>query len=134
MSASFWVSLSTIFFLAIVIFKSYKLIIAYFSEQQNGIKKQLTEAADVYEKAQSLYQDYSKRIESLEEEASKILENAQFEAEKIIKDAQSATAKLVEKKNQELSKRISEYEEQIKSNLVSKYAGIVVDDLYKQVN
>jgi F0F1-type ATP synthase membrane subunit b/b' len=134
MSASFWVSLSTIVFLIIVGFKSSKLIGLYFLKQQDDIKKRINDANDVYQKAQNLYQEYANKIEALDSEAMLILDNANHEAKKIVDNAQSVVDKMIEKKNQELSKRISEYEMQTKNYILSKYADIIVDDLYEKAS
>jgi F-type H+-transporting ATPase subunit b len=126
---AFWVVLSTIVFLLIVFFKSYKLIAAYFDKQQDDIKMTIIEAESVYNKANTLYQEYVKRMTDLEVEAEKILESAHNEARNIIGSAEDTVAKIVFKKQQELSRRISEYETQLTNQILLKYADIIVDDL-----
>jgi F0F1-type ATP synthase membrane subunit b/b' len=134
MSATFWVSLSTIVFLGIVALKSYKAVVVYFTKQQEEIKQKLADASQLYQNAQNLYDEYSKRIEALEVETGVILDNARHESQKIIDGTQQAVSKILEKKNKELSRRIFEYETQAKNHILSKYADMIANDLYEKVH
>ena len=127
---AFWVGLSTIIFLAIVILKSCKFIIEYFNTQRNNIKFKLSEAEAIYQKANSLYQEYQERMKDLDIETNKVLEDANNEAKKIIDGAESAVAKIIVKKEQELSQSIIEYEVQLKNKILLKYADAISDDLH----
>ena len=126
---AFWVGLSTVVFLLIVIVKSYKFISEYFYKQQNDIKVTITEAEAIYHKANTLYQEYVQRMTALELEAEKLLESAHVEAKNIINSAEDTVAKMIVKKQQALSQRISEYEVQLTNQILLKYADIIVDDL-----
>lgn len=130
MSIAFWVTLSTIIFLAIVIIKSYKVIEGYFQKQQNDIKAKLSEAEGLYQKAHHLYEEYRERMEFLELEADRILKNAHDEAQDIVKSAGAMVAKIVDKKQHELSQNIQNYEHQLKNKILEKYADVITNDLY----
>ncbi len=134
MSIAFWVGLSTVVFLLIVVIKSYKMIDSYFSNQQNDIKLKLNEAEALYQKAHHLYEEYRERMEMLELEADKILKNAQDESQNIINSAEGMVAKIVIKKQQELSQHVHNYEYQLKNQILAQYADVITDDLYEKAS
>lgn len=134
MSIAFWVGLSTVVFLFIVVVKSYKMINSYFSNQQNVIRLKLNEAETLYQKAHHLYEEYRERMEMLELEADKILKNAHDESQNIINSAESMVAKIVTKKQQELLQHIHTYEYQLKNQILTQYADVIAHDLYEKAN
>ncbi len=134
MSIAFWVGLSTIVFLLIVVIKSYRMINFYFYNQQNDIRLKLNEAETLYQKAHHLYEEYRERMEMLELEADKILKNAHDESQNIINSAEGMVEKIVTKKQQELSQHIHNYEYQLKNQILAQYADVITGDLYEKAS
>lgn len=132
LDASFWVYLSTLVFLIIVVLKSYALISNYLEKQQQQIRVHLKEAEDVHRKALELYGEYKDKLEEINSESSRILSEAERVSKEIIDDSKVAIDRMIAKKKKEAEGRMIDYEEKVKRQLILKYATLVQDDMKKR--
>lgn len=125
MGVAFWVYISTVLFLAIIVLKSRKFIVDYFANQQKEIVKELSEADEVLQKAQSLYEEYREKMETLDVEADHILKEADATSKEILNNTQEIVDKIIAKKEQEFLRRIEGHKQHITQELLYKYSDVV---------
>ncbi|MEM6602754.1 MAG: ATP synthase F0 subunit B [Pseudomonadota bacterium] len=124
MTASNWVYLSTLVFLALVFFKSRKAIIAFLDAKRDEIQKNLTETKHKRMEAEALYEEYRIKMEALEQQTQIIIDNAEKTAAEMLKKAEEDIEALKTSKKNEVQRRIADYERSVKDKLTAKYAHI----------
>ncbi|RTL72682.1 MAG: F0F1 ATP synthase subunit B [Hyphomicrobiales bacterium] len=83
-SAEFWVGVSFVIFIGILLYyKVPAMLTKLLDERAAGIRRELDEARRLREEAQALLSDYEKKHRNAAEEAQSIVENARREAETI---------------------------------------------------
>ena len=104
--AEFWVAISFVIFLAVLIYyKVPRLIAKSLDERAETIRKELDEARRLREEAQTLLADYQKKHRNVGQEAEAIVDQARRETEAFahetrasLKDALERRTKLAEDK------------------------------------
>ena len=100
-TAEFWVAVSFVGFLAILVYYKIPALIAKaLDERAAAIRKELDEARRLREEAQNLLNDYQKKHRNAGQEAEAITEQARREAEAYAKETRAALAEIARKAHQ----------------------------------
>ncbi len=112
-TAEFWVAVSFIGFLAILVYyKVPGLIAKALDDRAEAIRKELDEARRLREEAQNLLNDYQKKHRNAAQEAEAITEEARREAEAYAKETRTALAESLERRTKQAEEKIARAEAQ----------------------
>lgn len=126
MTASFWVYISTICFLALVYVFCKKMVLAFFNAKKKEIAEKFEEVRHNKAQAEALYEEYRQKMDDLETKTSHIIKEAELAANNIIINAEHDIEQYKYQKNKELDSNIKKYETELKQKIYSKYADVIV--------
>ena len=112
-TAEFWVAVSFVGFLAILIYYKIPALLAKaLDERAAAIRKELDEARRLRDEAQNLLNDYQKKYRNAGLEAEFIIEQARGEAEAYAKETRASLAELLERRTRQAEEKIARAEAQ----------------------
>lgn len=112
-TAEFWVAVSFVGFLAILIYYKIPALLAKaLDERAAAIRKELDEARRLRDEAQNLLNDYQKKYRNAGLEAESIIEQARGEAEAYAKETRASLAELLERRTRQAEEKIARAEAQ----------------------
>jgi F-type H+-transporting ATPase subunit b len=112
-TAEFWVAVSFVIFLAVLIyFGVHKLIIDALDQRSARIKAELDEARRLKEEAMALLQEYRGRQGEAEREAAEIVASAKAEAERLAAEAKVKSEELLDRRTKLAETKIAQAEAQ----------------------
>ena len=110
-TAEFWVLVSFVAFLAILVYyKVPGLIAKALDDRAAAIRKELDEARRLREEAQALLADYQRKHRNAGQEAEAIVEQARREADAFASETRKALADTVKRRGQQAEERIARAE------------------------
>ncbi len=112
-TAEFWVAVSFVGFLAILIYYKIPALLAKaLDERAAAIRKELDEARRLRDEAQNLLNDYQKKYRNAGLEAESIIEQARGEAEAYAKETRASLAESLERRTRQAEEKIARAEAQ----------------------
>lgn len=109
----FWVLISFLLFMAVLIWKGVPGLIGKALDQRAaGIRAELDDARRLREEAQQLLADYQRKTREAEDEAKSIVEAAKREAENLAAETRKALAEQVERRTKSAEEKIARAEAQ----------------------
>ena len=112
-TAEFWVAVSFVGFLAILVYYKVPALIAKaLDERAAAIRKELDEARRLRDEAQNLLNDYQKKYRNAGLEAESIIEQARGEAEAYAKETRASLAESLERRTRQAEEKIARAEAQ----------------------
>jgi F-type H+-transporting ATPase subunit b len=112
-TAEFWVAVSFVGFLAILVYYKVPALIAKaLDERAAAIRKELDEARRLRDEAQNLLNDYQKKYRNAGLEAESIIEQARSEAEAYAKETRASLAESLERRTRQAEEKIARAEAQ----------------------
>lgn len=112
-TAEFWVAVSFVGFLAILVYYKIPALLAKaLDERAAAIRKELDEARRLRDEAQNLLNDYQKKYRNAGLEAELIIEQARGEAEAYTKETRASLAELLERRARQAEEKIARAEAQ----------------------
>lgn len=112
-TAEFWVAVSFVGFLAILIYYKIPALLAKaLDERAAAIRKELDEARRLRDEAQNLLNDYQKKYRNAGLEAESIIEQARGEAQAYAKETRASLAELLERRTRQAEEKIARAEAQ----------------------
>jgi len=112
-TAEFWVAVSFVGFLAILIYYKIPALLAKaLDERAAAIRKELDEARRLRDEAQNLLNDYQKKYRNAGIEAESIIEQARGEAEAYAKETRASLAESLERRTRQAEEKIARAEAQ----------------------
>lgn len=114
----FWVLISFLLFMAVVIWKGVPGLIGKALDQRAAaIRTELDEARRLREEAQQLLADYQRKAREAEDEAKSIVDAARREAEALASETRKALAEQVERRTKSAEEKIARAEAQAVSDV-----------------
>jgi F-type H+-transporting ATPase subunit b len=113
MDPTFWALMGLLVFFAILIY--YKLpsfLGSKLDDRARLIRKELEEARQLREEAQSVLADYERKRAKVDEEAEAILKQAELEADRLTQETEKALEDLIERRTQSVEFKIKQAEQQ----------------------
>jgi len=111
--AEFWVAVSFVAFLLIVLYyKVPRAIAKALDDRAESIRKELDEARRLREEAQALLADYQKKHRNVGQEADAVLEQARREAEAYAHETRASLKELLERRTRLAEDKIARAEAQ----------------------
>ncbi|HET7156227.1 MAG TPA: F0F1 ATP synthase subunit B [Hyphomicrobiaceae bacterium] len=112
-TAEFWVAVSFVGFLAILIYYKIPALLAKaLDERAAAIRKELDEARRLRDEAQNLLNDYQKKYRNAGLEAESIIEQARGEAQAYAKETRASLAESLERRTRQAEEKIARAEAQ----------------------
>lgn len=112
-TAEFWVAVSFVGFLVILIYYKIPALLAKaLDERAAAIRKELDEARRLRDEAQNLLNDYQKKYRNAGLEAESIIEQARGEAEAYAKETRASLAESLERRTRQAEEKIARAEAQ----------------------
>lgn len=112
-TAEFWVAVSFVGFLAILVYYKIPALLAKaLDERAAAIRKELDEARRLRDEAQNLLNDYQKKYRNAGLEAESIIEQARGEAEAYAKETRASLAESLERRTRQAEEKIARAEAQ----------------------
>src|SRR6185295_18923042 len=112
-TAEFWVAVSFVGFLAILIYYKIPALLAKaLDERAAAIRKELDEARRLRDEAQNLLNDYQKKYRNAGLEAESIIEQARGEAQAYAKETRGSLAESLERRTRQAEEKIARAEAQ----------------------
>lgn len=112
-SAEFWVGVSFVVFLAILLyFKVPALLAKALDDRAEGIRRELDEARKLREEAQALLADYEKKHRNAAEEAQSIVDQARREAEALASETRQSLTEQLTRRTKLAEEKIARAEAQ----------------------
>jgi F-type H+-transporting ATPase subunit b len=112
-TAEFWVAVSFVVFIAILIYYRVPATIAkMLDDRATAIREELDQARQLREEAQNLLSDYQKKHRNAGQEAEAIIEQARREAEAYAHETRAALADLLERRTRQAEEKIARAEAQ----------------------
>jgi F-type H+-transporting ATPase subunit b len=112
-TAEFWVAVSFVGFLAILIYYKIPALLAKaLDERAAAIRKELDEARRLRDEAQNLLNDYQKKYRNAGLEAESIIEQARGEAQAYAKETRASLAESLERLTRQAEEKIARAEAQ----------------------
>ena len=112
-SAEFWVAVSFVVFLAILLyFKVPALLAKALDDRAAGIRRELDEARRLREEAQALLADYEKKHRNAAEEAQSIVDQARREAEALAAETRQSLTEQLARRTKLAEEKIARAEAQ----------------------
>lgn len=112
-TAEFWVAVSFVGFLAILVYYEVPALIAKaLDERAAAIRKELDEARRLRDEAQNLLNDYQKKYRNAGLEAESIIEQARGEAEAYAKETRASLVESLERRTRQAEEKIARAEAQ----------------------
>lgn len=112
-SAEFWVAISFVIFIGILLYYKVPAVIAKaLDERAAGIRRELDEARRLREEAQALLADYEKKHRNAAEEAQGIVDMARREAEAIAADMRTNLKETLARRTRLAEEKIARAEAQ----------------------
>ncbi len=112
-TAEFWVAVSFVGFLAILVYYKIPALLAKaLDERAAAIRKELDEARRLRDEAQNLLNDYQKKYRNAGLEAESIIEQARGEAEAYTKETRASLAESLERRARQAEEKIARAEAQ----------------------
>ena len=112
-TAEFWVAVSFVGFLVILIYYKIPALLAKaLDERAAAIRKELDEARRLRDEAQNLLNDYQKKYRNAGIEAESIIEQARGEAEAYAKETRASLAESLERRTRQAEEKIARAEAQ----------------------
>jgi F-type H+-transporting ATPase subunit b len=112
-SAEFWVAVSFVAFLAVLVYYKVPALIAKaLDDRAAAIRKELDEARRLREEAQNLLNDYQKKHRQVGEEAEAIIGQARRDAEAYAQETRTALSESVERRTRQAEEKIARAEAQ----------------------
>src|SRR6185437_3597918 len=109
----FWVSIGTLIFLGIVIWKRVPALVTNaLDARAAAITKELEEARRLRSEAEALLAEYQKKRAAAEDEAGLILAEAQGEAERFSAESRAAIKAQIERRGKQAQEKIAQAEAQ----------------------
>jgi F-type H+-transporting ATPase subunit b len=117
-TADFWVLISFLLFMGILVWKGVPAMIGKSLDQRAAaIRNELDEARRLREEAQQLLADYQRKTREAEDEARTIVEAAKHEAEVLAAETRKALAEQVERRTKAAEDKIARAEAQALSDV-----------------
>jgi F-type H+-transporting ATPase subunit b len=114
----FWVLISFLLFMAVLIWKGVPGLIGKALDQRAaGIRAELDDARRLREEAQQLLADYQRKTREAEDEAKSIVETAKREAEMLASETRKALAEQVARRAKAAEEKIARAEAQAVSDV-----------------
>ena len=112
-TAEFWVAVSFVGFLAILVYYKVPALIAKaLDDRAAAIRKELDEARRLRDEAQNLLNDYQKKYRNAGLEAESIIEQARSEAEAYAKETRASLAESLDRRTRQAEEKIARAEAQ----------------------
>lgn len=112
-TAEFWVAVSFVGFLAIMVYYKVPALIAKaLDDRAAAIRKELDEARRLRDEAQNLLNDYQKKYRNAGLEAESIIEQARSEAEAYAKETRASLAESLDRRTRQAEEKIARAEAQ----------------------
>lgn len=112
-TAEFWVAVSFVGFLAILVYYKVPALLAKaLDDRAAAIRKELDEARRLRDEAQSLLNDYQKKYRNAGLEAESIIEQARSEAEAYAKETRASLAESLDRRTRQAEEKIARAEAQ----------------------
>jgi len=109
----FWVSVGTLIFLGIVVWKRVPALVTNaLDARAAAITKELEEARRLRSEAEALLAEYQKKRAAAEDEAGLILAEAQGEAERFSAESRAAIKAQIERRGKQAQEKIAQAEAQ----------------------
>ncbi|MDX2204855.1 MAG: F0F1 ATP synthase subunit B [Hyphomicrobiaceae bacterium] len=117
-SAEFWVAISFLIFLGILVYYKVPALLAKaLDERAAGIRRELDEARRLREEAQALLSDYEKKHRNAAEEAQGIVETARREAEALASEMRANLKETLARRTRLAEEKIARAEAQAVSDV-----------------
>ena len=107
----FWIALSLIIFLGLVVWKGMKPILKSLDDRAAKIKKELDEARSLREEAQHMLAEYKRKQRDALSEAEQIVEHAKQEAERVQHKAEAELEEQLKRREQQAMDKIAQAEQ-----------------------
>ena len=112
-NVTFWVLVSFVGFFALLIYyKVPKLVTDLLDERAENIRKEIEEAAQLREDAQSILAEYQRKKQEAEKEAEEIVAQAKEEAELLKAETEKALQEQIERRTKLAEDKIAQAEAQ----------------------
>jgi F-type H+-transporting ATPase subunit b len=109
--AKFWVGVSLIFFLSLLIYlRVPKMVLNSLDERSREIAEELEKARQLRDDAQAMLAEYQRKQQDAEREAEDIIERANAEAERLAKETETAIQQQLERRTKLAEQKIAQAE------------------------
>jgi F-type H+-transporting ATPase subunit b len=113
MSPEFWVAVSFVLFIGVLIyFGTHKAILASLDQRAERIKAELDEARRLKEEARALLAEYERKKSEAEQEAAGIIEGAKAEALRLAEEAKTKSEEFLARRTKLAETKIAQAEAQ----------------------
>ncbi|PPR79264.1 MAG: ATP synthase subunit b [Alphaproteobacteria bacterium MarineAlpha2_Bin1] len=125
--AETWVAVAFILFLIILFRFGWSKIVKALDNRAETIRKELNEARNLREQAQSLLADYQKKKQESENEIDKIIQKAKSEADITFKNSIQNHKDLLERRKKTAEEKISQAKERVIQDIKESIVDISVN-------
>lgn len=117
MGDTFWVALSFIIFVGLIIRPVSRIILKALDERARNVRSQLAEATRLKEEAQTLLAAFERELEKARKESDDILAHAKAEAEYIKQESEKTLKEAVEKRTELAKQKIAQAEANVLADI-----------------